>query len=255
MTGPPPYSPSGITPSNVAYSRGWSSVGMARRFSRGSVDGPLGTAHDFSTPPAASRKSQCMAVASCCWMTNRGRRPVARRRLPPAGSGVLRLSRFRRYSWSGSVVGVTLVPVVVVVVDLALGPQLQAALVGRAGLQDGLVQGCHQLGGQEHGEVGAPRDGLVALGRLVGEGEADARAVGDLHRLDSEGRRVRDLVLRAYLPDDGLRRLGDLQHVTTPFRLDPSRLGPGWLPRSDQVSVPQPAHGRTRGHQAGTARL
>jgi hypothetical protein len=35
---PAPYSPSGITPSNVAYSSGWSSVGIASRFSLGFVD-------------------------------------------------------------------------------------------------------------------------------------------------------------------------------------------------------------------------
>ncbi len=33
------------------------SVGMASRFSRGSVEGPLGTAQDFRTPPASRRKS------------------------------------------------------------------------------------------------------------------------------------------------------------------------------------------------------
>src|ERR671918_2234904 len=146
MTGPPPYSPSGITPSNVAYSRGWSSVGMASRFSRGSVDGPFGTAHDFSTPSASSRKSQCIAVASCCWITKRGfRRPERRPGRPPAGSGVRRRSRFRRYSWRESVVGVALVPVVIVVVQLSLGTELQPALLWRSGLQDRLVERLYQL--------------------------------------------------------------------------------------------------------------
>jgi hypothetical protein len=46
-----------MTPSKSAYSSGWSSVGIASRFSRGSSDGPFGTAHDFNTPPASNRKS------------------------------------------------------------------------------------------------------------------------------------------------------------------------------------------------------
>src|SRR5918992_3143426 len=81
---------------------------MASRFSLGSVDGPLGTAQDFRTPAASRRTSQCIEVASCCWITNRGapRRDRPRR---PAGSGVLRRSRFRRYSWSKSFLGVTMV--------------------------------------------------------------------------------------------------------------------------------------------------
>src|SRR6266508_6255096 len=44
-----------MTPSNLAYASGWSSVGMASRLSLGSVEGPLGTAHDFRTPPASNR--------------------------------------------------------------------------------------------------------------------------------------------------------------------------------------------------------
>src|ERR671922_264132 len=57
---------------------------MARRFSLGFVDGPLGTAQDFSTPAASSRKSQCIAVASCCWITKRGAPRRPRRRRPAA---------------------------------------------------------------------------------------------------------------------------------------------------------------------------
>ena len=57
MTVPPPYSPSGMVPSNAAYSRGWSSVLTARRLSAGSSDGPFGTAHDLSTPFNSSRRS------------------------------------------------------------------------------------------------------------------------------------------------------------------------------------------------------
>lgn len=56
-TVPAPYSPSGISPSKPAYSSGWSSVGWASAFRRGSSGGPFGTAQDFSTPPASKRKS------------------------------------------------------------------------------------------------------------------------------------------------------------------------------------------------------
>ncbi len=57
ITVPPPYSPSGMIPSNFAYSMGWSSVGMAIRLTDGSSDGPFGTAHDRSTPFHSRRKS------------------------------------------------------------------------------------------------------------------------------------------------------------------------------------------------------
>ncbi len=57
ITSPAPYSPSGMTPSKSSYSSGWSSVGIASRFSPGSAAGPLGMAHDFSVPPASSLKS------------------------------------------------------------------------------------------------------------------------------------------------------------------------------------------------------
>src|SRR5438552_9738233 len=57
MTVPPPYSPSGITPSKRAYPRGWSSTAIARRLSAGLSDGPFGTAQDTRTPPASRRKS------------------------------------------------------------------------------------------------------------------------------------------------------------------------------------------------------
>ena len=57
IIGPPPYSPSGITPSKSMYSSGWSSVSTASRFSAGSSDGPFGTAQLFSTSPTCSRRS------------------------------------------------------------------------------------------------------------------------------------------------------------------------------------------------------
>src|SRR5438552_1133460 len=57
MTVPPPYSPSGITPSKRAYPRGWSSTAIARRLSAGLSDGPFGTAQDTRTPPASRRKA------------------------------------------------------------------------------------------------------------------------------------------------------------------------------------------------------
>ena len=39
--------------------------------SRGVCGRPRGTAHDLRTPPASSRKSQCIERASCCWITKR----------------------------------------------------------------------------------------------------------------------------------------------------------------------------------------
>src|SRR5680860_461545 len=47
-TVPPPYSPSGMVPSKLPYSSGWSSVMTANRLSVGSREGPFGTAHDLS---------------------------------------------------------------------------------------------------------------------------------------------------------------------------------------------------------------
>src|SRR5918999_5039029 len=72
ITGPAPYSPSGITPSKSPHESEWSSTSMARRLSRGSVEGPFGTAQDLKVPSTSSRKSQCMLVAACCWITKRG---------------------------------------------------------------------------------------------------------------------------------------------------------------------------------------
>src|SRR5438094_31180 len=57
ITVPPPYSPSGMTPSKVAYSSGWSSTAMASRLTAGSSDGPFGTAQERSTPFHSRRKS------------------------------------------------------------------------------------------------------------------------------------------------------------------------------------------------------
>ena len=63
VTSPPPYSPLGIVPSKVPYSRGWSSVCTARRFTSVSSGGPLGTAQETSTPWFSRRKSQCRLEA------------------------------------------------------------------------------------------------------------------------------------------------------------------------------------------------
>src|SRR5580658_1089979 len=57
MTVPPPYSPSGMTPSKLAYSTGWSSTCIARRLTEESSEGPLGTAQESSTPFHSRRKS------------------------------------------------------------------------------------------------------------------------------------------------------------------------------------------------------
>ena len=57
MTVPPPYSPAGMIPSKLAYSIGWSSTCVAKRFTDGSSDGPFGTAQDNRTPFHSRRKS------------------------------------------------------------------------------------------------------------------------------------------------------------------------------------------------------
>ena len=72
VTSPPPYSGSGMVPSNVPYSSGWSSVCTASRFTSVSSGGPLGTAQDTSTPECWRRKSQCRREAWCSWITNIG---------------------------------------------------------------------------------------------------------------------------------------------------------------------------------------
>jgi hypothetical protein len=71
LIAPPPYWPSPITPSKSPQPMLWSSTAIARRLSRGLIDGPFGTAHDLNVPPTSSRKSQCMLVAWCCWITKR----------------------------------------------------------------------------------------------------------------------------------------------------------------------------------------
>jgi hypothetical protein len=58
-TVPPPFSPSGMMPSNSPYSTGWSSTCMARRLIEASRLGPLGTALLLSTPFISRRKSYC----------------------------------------------------------------------------------------------------------------------------------------------------------------------------------------------------
>jgi hypothetical protein len=57
ITVPPPYWPSGMIPSNFAYSIGWSSVGIAIRLIDGSRAGPFGTAQESRTPFHSNRKS------------------------------------------------------------------------------------------------------------------------------------------------------------------------------------------------------
>jgi hypothetical protein len=57
MTSPAPYSARGMRPSNAKYSSGWSSTRTARRRTRGSSDGPRGTAHETSTPLISRRTS------------------------------------------------------------------------------------------------------------------------------------------------------------------------------------------------------
>lgn len=54
---PAPYCPAGITPSNSRYSKGWSSVRTASRFSWAVKETPLGMAHEIKRlpTPVASR--------------------------------------------------------------------------------------------------------------------------------------------------------------------------------------------------------
>ena len=57
MTSPAPYCFAGMTPSKSKYSIGWSSTWTAIRRIDGSSVGPLGTAHETSTPSISRRKS------------------------------------------------------------------------------------------------------------------------------------------------------------------------------------------------------
>src|SRR5437870_6474461 len=77
-----------MIPSKSPYSRGWSSTSTASRLSARLGDGPLGTAHDLSTPSISSRRSQCSRRAACIWTTNRppGAGAAGAARAP--GSGV-----------------------------------------------------------------------------------------------------------------------------------------------------------------------
>ncbi len=59
------------------------------------MDGPFGTAQDFSALSTSRRKSQCNRVAACCCTTNNRRGPPATAP-PPNGSGVAEASRLRR---------------------------------------------------------------------------------------------------------------------------------------------------------------
>src|SRR3954468_10501006 len=89
-----------MTPSQVRYSSGWSSVCTAIRFSPGTSGMPFGTAHETATPSRSRRRSQCRRVALCSWTTKRlslaASAPVG------PGSGEAPKSRLRRYSSSGS---------------------------------------------------------------------------------------------------------------------------------------------------------
>src|SRR6185503_10894775 len=83
-----------MTPSKSPYSMGWSSTFTASRLSFMSYDGPLGTAHDRSTPPISRRRSKCKLRAACLWTTNRRPGTVE---TAPVGSGEVSGERFARY--------------------------------------------------------------------------------------------------------------------------------------------------------------
>src|SRR5579863_2061068 len=71
ITAPVPRLEPSCTPSNSPSASEWSSTGTASLRTAGSSEGPFGTAHDRSTPPARIRRSKCSVVASCSWTTNR----------------------------------------------------------------------------------------------------------------------------------------------------------------------------------------
>src|SRR3982074_1205280 len=85
-----------MTPWNVRYSIGWSSVWTARRRFPGTSGGPCGTANEARTPRISSRTSQCRRVAWCRCTTYRGLGGASC--TVPFGSGVFLKSRFRWYS-------------------------------------------------------------------------------------------------------------------------------------------------------------
>src|SRR5713101_388172 len=99
VTWPPPYSPFGISPANLKYSRGWSSTWTARWFFFGSGGMPFGTAQDTPTPSFSRRKSQCNRRAWCSCTTNLSALGCFRGTLAP-GSGVFLKSRLASYSAS-----------------------------------------------------------------------------------------------------------------------------------------------------------
>src|SRR3954451_2935355 len=115
-----------MTPSQVRYSSGWSSVWTAMRFSPGTSGMPFGTAHDTATPSRSRRRSQCRRVAECSWTTKRF--PAAASASPGPGSGVAPKSRLRRYSPSSSVLFLRLF----VGVTIRSAPGLVLALLGEA---------------------------------------------------------------------------------------------------------------------------
>src|SRR3954447_23303479 len=90
-----------MTPSQLRYWSGWSSVWTAMRFSPGTSGMPFGTAHETATPSRSRRRSQCRRVAECSWTTNLSPAAAAAA-LPSSGSGVAPKSRLRRYSLSCS---------------------------------------------------------------------------------------------------------------------------------------------------------
>src|SRR5436305_849572 len=59
---PAPYSPSGMRPSKLPYSSGWSSVCTASRFTEGSYEGPRGTAPLGGREIAVRLHSRLVAV-------------------------------------------------------------------------------------------------------------------------------------------------------------------------------------------------
>ena len=71
ITAPLPRDCPACTPSNSPAASEWSSTGTASRRTRGSSDGPFGTAHERSVPSRSMRRSKCRVVASCSWTTKR----------------------------------------------------------------------------------------------------------------------------------------------------------------------------------------
>src|SRR5256885_539806 len=90
-----------MIPSKSRYSIGWSSTCTASRLSAGLRDGPLGTAHEFSTPSISSRRSKCRRVGAC-WGTMKRRPAPFSGASVPDGSGVRSGGRLAREGLSAS---------------------------------------------------------------------------------------------------------------------------------------------------------